>query len=69
MYFVYYSDDYYEMGGVGLERFDTQDKALGFILDRMKSKGHSADLDDYLLICGEEQSVVATEKVVALKVE
>jgi hypothetical protein len=51
-YLVYYYDDYAEMGGVGLETFDTTDAALRFIEDRLRvSTGRT--LSNYTLIKGQ----------------
>lgn len=67
MFFVYYSDDYYEMGGVGLESFDEEEKALSFIKERMTNK--KSDLKDYTLIKGEPLKLKAVEVITEIAVE
>ena len=67
-WFVFYCDDYYEMGGVGWECFSSQDKALEFIESRMASKGTEGSLSNYQLIKGEMMSLVAVSHVTKIAV-
>lgn len=67
-YFVYYRDDYENMGGVGLEEFDTQKEALEFIEDRLRMKEDSK-LSNYKLIKGTMLKLTPKEKVTKVAVE
>lgn len=67
-YYVYYSDDWYEMGGVGLEQFDTEEEALNFIMERMRQHSEP-ELDNYDLIRGEYIKLVPATVVTSIKTE
>ena len=67
-WFVYYSDDHYDLGGVGFEEFDEESRALSFIEKRL-SENENSKLSNYRIIHGSEkclQSVEVVTKVVAL---
>lgn len=67
-YFVFYKDDYYEMGGVGFEEFDEVQDALDFISNRLVGvSAKTRKIDDYILLQGYRlpiKSVEITTKVV-----
>ena len=73
-FFVHYSDDYDEAGGVGFEEFETEERALEFIANRMRpptgprSAEDQPTLDCYTLVRGvklelEPVTVVQTIRV------
>ena len=71
-YFVYYSDDYAELGGEGFECFDTKAEALAFIMERLEMKrGDKALLTDgtYRLIEGRELTLAPVERVTVITAE
>ena len=59
-YYVYYSDDYADNGGMGFEEFNEKDEALSFIQSRFS---HDPKLSDYRLIKGSELNLRAVETV------
>lgn len=65
-FFVYYTDDYAEMGGVGLEYFEKLQDALDWIEARMKGKAEPS-LDNYRLIEGEVVEIEPAEVIVKLR--
>jgi hypothetical protein len=67
-YFVYYADDYYDNGGVGLEKFDTMPEALEFIERRLRLN-EEPSLDEYTLIEGEQLELKPVETVTKLTAE
>lgn len=67
-YFVYYNDDYYELAGVGLETFDTENDALRFIEKRMSDDVHRK-LDAYVLLKGQILSLEPITTVVKIAVK
>jgi hypothetical protein len=67
-YFVYYADDYYDNGGVGLEKFDIKAEALAFIERRLKLH-QEPRLDKYTLIEGEQLELKPVETVTKLTAE
>jgi hypothetical protein len=67
-YFVYYADDYYDNGGVGLETFDTKADALAFIERRLRLN-EEPSLDRYTLIEGEQLELRPVETVTKLTAE
>jgi len=65
-YYVYYNDDYYSNGGVGVETLDTLQNALEFIEHRLEHHAGAVDLSSYHLIEGKEiklQAVASITKV------
>ncbi len=64
-YFVYYDYDYDEMGGKGLERFETEEQALDFIQQRIKGDSMAG----FTLIKGEQQKLIAVEKVTKIAID
>jgi hypothetical protein len=67
--FVYYHDDYYDNGGVGLSEFDSDQAATDFILARMErvaDEGGESKLENYTVIRGRKLAVVAAERVTSL---
>lgn len=56
--FVFYHDDYYEMGGVGFESFDSLGQAEGFIASRMANL-KKPDCKGYRVVVGDELKVNA----------
>jgi len=67
-YFVYYNDDYYENGGVGLEQVNNSEAACAFIEKRIGQNPAERDLSDYILIRGEELNIEKYEAVTKVKV-
>lgn len=66
-YFVYYSDDWADLGGEGMEVFDSKELALQFIQDRMGNSPPTKEvLQRYTLIEGEKLAVTVAEKAVRL---
>jgi len=66
MYYVYYNDDYYDVGGVGLGTFDTANQATAFIENRIKGNPEERTLEDYTVIKGKQvelQSIKMVDKV------
>jgi hypothetical protein len=71
-WFVYYSDDYDEMGGVGLEACDSLEIALAFIESRLQQKGAEGaevDLNNYTLIQGNVLPLVAVSQITKVGVK
>ena len=71
-YYVYYSDDFWEMGGVGFESFESKSDALMFVQMRYDdSAGGSgkASLDNYILIEGKRLELSAAEVVTKIVVD
>lgn len=68
-WFVFYYDDNCDMGGIGLEQFDTQQTALEFIESRMRLKHHDATLSDYTLIEGKSLPLVAVQQITKVAVK
>jgi hypothetical protein len=66
-YFVFYSDDYYENGGVGFCEFDKKVDVLSFIEGRMKSVEHP-DIKDYSVIEGRRLPIEVAEVVTRVKI-
>jgi len=66
-YFVYYDDGYYDDGCVGLQYFDTREKALLFIEGRM-NVNQQRHLNNYLLIEGKVLVLRPVEVVTKLAV-
>ena len=67
MYFVYYSDDYEENGGVGLERLKSEEEVIAFIESRMKV--FNGKPENYTVIEGFEVAVEPVEKVRSVKLK
>ena len=65
--FVYYSDDYYDNGGIGLEEFNSRVDAEEFIAKRMAADSDRT-LDMYTVIEGLylEPRAVEVAKVIRL---
>lgn len=70
-YFVYYSDDYPDNGGVGFKECNDCNEALEFIEERMQQAGAKASLDNYKVIVGELCELVVTRQIdkIAFKVD
>jgi hypothetical protein len=71
-YFVYYEDDYPEMGGVGFKRFVDKQSALSFIEKRLKGERRHHEnnpLDCYTLIKGKAVNLKAIETITKIDVE
>jgi len=69
-YFVYYDDDYNNMGGSGLKAFEDNDgegkkAACAFIEKRMKMEHcrEHTDISNYMVIRGEQKIIIVVEKV------
>ena len=62
-FFLFYSYDYYENGGVGFESFDSKQEALQFINDRLKATNEVVTLSDWRLVQGQELSLKAVERI------
>lgn len=60
-FFVYYHDDYYENGGVGLEEFDNQYDAEKFILARIEDVPEKRSLKNYTVIYGDKAEINAVQ--------
>lgn len=67
-WFVYYRDDYAEMGGVGMGCFDSLDFALEFIQSRLSARGSEGDLNHYNLIEGKNLPLVAVSTITKVAV-
>lgn len=67
-FYVYYNDDFYEMGGVDLMTFPTERSALDFINDRL-SQNSKRTLANYVLIKGEEAKFKVVEFVTKLETD
>lgn len=61
-FFVYYQDDYYENGGIGLSCHEDKESALAFIHERL-SLNKTNTLDHYTLIEGKMLTLKAVEYV------
>ena len=70
-WFVYYSDDYYDCGGVGMREFATGDEAAAFIERRMKedAREDGGSVGNYTVIEGERRRVVVKEAVSRVAIE
>lgn len=66
-YFVYYHDDYDEMGGKGLEAFQSQELALNFIRERLKNC-EKPDIANYNLFRAHELKLEAYERVLDIRI-
>lgn len=49
-YFVYYTDGYFDNGGVGLEEFENKSQVANFIEKRILQ--NKSNLSDYIIIEG-----------------
>ena len=64
-YYVYYNDDFYEMGGVDLEEFDNKKDAIKFILERYDRKDpEDRNINNYFVIYGENLKIDVLDRVV-----
>jgi hypothetical protein len=62
-FFLFYSYDYHENGGVGFEEFDTKQEALQFINDVLKVTKDDVPLSAWRLIEGRELSLRTVERI------
>jgi hypothetical protein len=62
-FFLFYSYDYDELGGVGFEQFDTKKEALQFINDVLKVTKDDVPLSAWRLIEGRELSLRTVERI------
>lgn len=69
MVFVYYTDDYWENGGVDLKAFRTREEAENFIISRIQAKDTSRErtIEDYTVIIGEQIEIEVVETVSKIK--
>lgn len=68
MYYVYFSDGAWELGGVGFQSFDEKSLALNFIENRLKTS-YKPNIGNYILIEGEQLQIESAEVVVKVKVK
>ncbi len=66
-YFVYWSDDYPDNGGVGIEPFPSLDEALRFIESRLVK--NKVAIDCYTLIKGVEMELGVAQYATTVKVK
>ena len=59
---VYYSDDYADNGGIGLEEFSTIEESTTWIKKRM-SESRDRTIEDYRVFRAEELTIKVVEKV------
>jgi hypothetical protein len=62
-FFLFYSYDYAENGGVGFDQFDTKQEALQFINDVLKVTKDDVPLGAWRLIEGRELSLRTVERI------
>jgi hypothetical protein len=62
-FFLFYSYDYYEMGGIGFEEFSTKQEALQFINEKLLRIKEEVPLSAWQLIEGRELSLKAVERI------
>ena len=67
-YFVFYSDDYPDNGGVGLKECETVEAAESFIEQRMKVVKHN-NLAHYKVIIGATVELTTVDKITKVKIE
>ena len=67
-YYVYYSDDYADNGGVGFEEFDTKGEAEGFIEKRIAQYPFERNVGNYTVIEGSRVSVKACQTAVKVRI-
>jgi len=63
-YFVYYSDDYYDDGGVGLEACETAKDAQHFIEQRISQDPTKRKIEYYIVIEGKERELITIESTI-----
>ncbi len=68
-WYVLYTDGAWEMGGIGWDKFDTEQKALDYINKRMKQVGVEANIKNYNLIEGTSRELQAVEVATRVKVK
>lgn len=66
--FVFYSDDYEDNGGVGLEEFDSISGAEAFIIQRMSSD-KERELRNYRVIVGREWKICPVTVVTKFEIK
>ncbi len=67
--FVYYEDDFFDMGGIGFKEFKSEVEAIKFIEERL-SKVENPRIQDYTLIRGKKMSLQVVEyatKILAIE--
>jgi len=70
MHFVYYDDDYYDSGGVGLEELKEEEDVIKFIEERMKHHPSSnSDLTQYTVIKGVKLKIEPAEVIKSVKIK
>ena len=67
MIFVYYNDDYEDMGGHGLESFDTEVAAESFIEKRMSQDYRDKRVDCYTVIEGDKLEIKKLEVITKIR--
>lgn len=65
MFYVYFSDDYADNGGVGLDSFELEDQAISFIEKRISK--NECSLNCYTLIYGYEIKLKSKEKILSVE--
>ena len=65
-HFVYFNDDYENVGGVGLKEFETIEDACRFIEDRILAKP-SRTIDEYILISGRRIEIETYETITKIR--
>ena len=66
-FYVYYKDDFEDMGGVGIEIFGTEEEVCRFIEERMKEGYNEKTIKDYLVIEGNEKDIITVKEVEKIK--
>ena len=63
-FFLFFSYDYYENGGVGFEQFDTKQEALDHINNHLKGLlGDEVPLSSWRLIEGRELDLMVVKRI------
>lgn len=66
-WFVFYDDDYPGNGGIGLNKFDSQEEAAKFIQLRMADK-EKPDISNYTVIKGAQQGIAEVSRVTEISI-
>jgi hypothetical protein len=71
MIYVYHEDDYYDNGGVGLEKFETRQLAADWITERMKLQAQrvAGGVARYTVIDGTELHIVPKRVVEVIELQ
>ena len=65
-FYVYYNDDYEDMGGAIIEIFGTEEEVCSFIEDRLKG-ADDRTIKDYFVIEGKEKDIITVKEIEKIK--